>query len=136
MPRKRIVKANCLNCQAFTLTYRRGLCKKCYDVKTVRVNFIPKRAPAVRDMICAVCHNLRSRVSHTNDICRSCRRAISESKPIVDDTIDLPLAPIPTCETPGTKEKIEIMAKRAENGYAVFHPRDKTIREWLAENPT
>lgn len=34
------------------------------------------------------------------------------------------LAPRPTAALPGTPEKIAVMAERAANGYAVFHPLD------------
>jgi len=34
--------------------------------------------------------------------------------------------PRPTTAKPGTREKLEVMAWRVDNGYALFHPADAT----------
>jgi hypothetical protein len=43
-----------------------------------------------------------------------------------------PPPPHPTRAVPGTPEKLMVMAWRAANGYAVFHPEDykDTTNEW------
>ena len=40
------------------------------------------------------------------------------------DNKDLPLCPWATDAQPGTPEKMSVMLRRAETGYAIFHPDD------------
>ena len=41
---------------------------------------------------------------------------------------DVPL-PSPTAAAPGTPEKVEALARRAERGETLFHPRDACVIE-------
>jgi len=51
-------------------------------------------------------------------------KLVLELKSFYEVLANKPLPPYPTFATPGSKEKIEVLRSRLENGYSLFHPDD------------
>lgn len=87
----------------------------------------------------AVCRNCgRAKVNRPRGLCWSCYytpgvkdRYPSTSKyarrGVGNFTGNAPLPPIPTTAAPGSPEKLEVLAQRARNKQALWHPLDATF---------
>jgi ribosomal protein L37E len=108
------------------------------------------RAEPIRTTAAICRHCGRAKVNRPRGLCWSCyytggvrERYPSTSKfarrGVGNFTGNAPRPPIPTTAAPGTPEKLEVLAQRARNNQALWHPLDATYEGdprpllWLAK---